>query len=61
MYFISIILDHEFSAAYYFRALCEKKLNGKREAICSDYRKAIKYQKKGDEIIDSAGLREFCK
>ena len=59
---MAIVLYHKFSPAYYFRALCEKKLNINQQAICDDYKKAIKYQEEEDnKIIDSAGLGEFCK
>ena len=59
---MAIILYHKFSPAYYYRALCEKKLNGNQQAICDDYKKAIKYQKKeGEKIIDSAGLGGGCR
>lgn len=58
---MAIILNNKFSWAYYFRALCEKKLNGNADKICSDFKKSIKYQEKGDEVIDSAGLGEGCR
>ena len=41
---MAIILYHKFSPACYYRPLCEKKLNGNQQAICDDYKKAIKYQ-----------------
>ena len=48
--------------AYYYRALCENKLNGNQQAICGDYEKAIKYQgEKDNKIIDSAGLAGVCR
>ncbi len=59
---MAIILYHKFSRAYYLRALCEKKLNGNQQAICNDYKKAIKYQEEeGEKIIDSVGLGEGCR
>jgi len=59
---MAIILYHKFSPAYYYRALCEKKLNGNQQAICNDYKKAIKYQEaEGEKIIDSVGLGEGCR
>ena len=59
---MAIILNNKLSWAYYFRALCEKKLNGNQQAICDDYKKAIKYQEaEGEKIIDSAGLGEVCR
>jgi tetratricopeptide (TPR) repeat protein len=59
---MAIILYHKFSSAYYYRALCEKKLKGNQQAICDDYKKAIKYEEEeGEKIIDSVGLGEGCK
>jgi tetratricopeptide (TPR) repeat protein len=59
---MAIILNNKISKAYYFRALCEKKLNGNQQAICDDYKKAIKYEEdEGEKIIDSVGLGEICK
>jgi len=59
---MAIVLYHKFSPAYYFRALCEKKLNNNQQAICDDYKKAIKYQEEeGEKIIDSAGLGGVCR
>jgi len=58
---MAIILYHKFSPACYYRPLCEKKLNGNQQAICDDYKKAIKYEEDWDKVIDSVGLGEGCK